>query len=85
MGSFFLFMAVTHLTTRRQHRLCYNSHCATEKSGGKRRVHNVLAEFLRFNEDVEVGFFELLSEHAEDITGGRKISQVVNYQVEQQL
>lgn len=48
-------------------------------------VNNSLAEFLWFNEDVEVGFLELLSEHAEDIRGGREISQVVNDQVEQQL
>lgn len=44
-----------------------------------------LAEFLRFNEDVEVGLFELLCEHTEDIRGGREVSQVVNDQVEQQL
>lgn len=47
--------------------------------------NNSLAEFLGFNEDVEVGFLELLCEHAEDIRGGREISQVVNDQVEQQL
>jgi len=60
-----------------------------EKSGKNKKkrqlVHNILAEFFRFNEDVEVGFFELLCEHAEDVRGGREISQVVNYQVEQQL
>lgn len=58
--------------------------CQREKKKDK-RVHNSLAEFFRFNEDVEVGFFELLCEHAEDIRGGREISQVVNDQVEQQL
>lgn len=47
--------------------------------------NNSLAEFLGFNEDVEVGFLELLCKHAEDIRGGREISQVVNDQVEQQL
>lgn len=52
---------------------------------GELRVHNVLAEFLGFNEDVEVGFFQLLGEHAEDIIGGRKISQVVDNQVKKQL
>lgn len=51
----------------------------------KTEVNNSLAEFLGFNEDVEVGFLELLSEHAEDVGGGREISQVVNDQVEQQL
>lgn len=48
-------------------------------------VNDSLAEFLGFNEDVEVGFLELLGEHAEDVGGGREISQVVNDQVEQQL
>lgn len=38
-----------------------------------------------FNEDVEVGFFQLLCEHAEDVRGGREICQVVNDQVKQQL
>lgn len=58
--------------------------CQRGKKTGQ-MVNNSLAEFLWFNEDVEVGFLELLSEHAEDIRGGREISQVVNDQVEQQL
>lgn len=51
----------------------------------RQKINDSLAEFLRFNEDVEVGFFELLCEHTEDIRGGREISQVVNDQVKQQL
>lgn len=51
----------------------------------RQQVNNSLAKFLRFNEDVEVGFLELLREHAEDVRAGREISQVVNDQVEQQL
>lgn len=55
-----------------------------DKKDGQ-KANNSLAEFLRFNEDVEVGFLELFREHAEDIRGGREISQMVNDQVEQQL
>lgn len=50
-----------------------------------RPINNSLAEFLRFNEDVEVGFLELLCEHAEDVGGGGEISQRVDDQVEEQL
>lgn len=66
--------------------LSNDSHGKMEKVRYKKQwVHDVLAEFLRFNEDVEVGFLELLCEHAEDIRGDRKLSQVVDNQVEQQL
>lgn len=86
----FPFRAATRFTTRRHHRLEDESQSEMEMSEGKKKkkgqmVNNSLAEFLWFNEDVEVGFLELLSEHAEDIRGGREISQVVNDQVEQQL
>lgn len=57
----------------------------SERKNKRQKVNNSLAEFLRLNEDVEVGFLELLCEHAEDVRGGREISQVVNDQVEQQL
>lgn len=60
------------------------------RAGGERRIknreiNNSLAEFLWFNEDVEVGFLELLCKHAEDVGGGGEISQRVNDQVEEQL
>lgn len=50
-----------------------------------KKINNSLAEFLWFNEDVEVGFLELLGEHAEDVGGGRESRQVVDDQVKQQL
>lgn len=50
-----------------------------------REINNSLAEFLWFNEDVEVGFLELLCKHAEDVGGGGEISQRVDDQVEEQL
>lgn len=54
--------------------------------GGRRsEINNSLAEFLRFNEDVEVGLLELLCKHAEDVGGGGEISQRVDDQVEEQL
>lgn len=58
--------------------------------GGERgkengEINNSLAEFLWFNEDVEVGFLELLCKHAEDVGGGGEISQRVEDQVEEQL
>lgn len=56
-----------------------------EQRKKRQETDNSLAEFLRFNEDVEISFFELLWEHAEDVGGGREISQVVNDEVEQQL
>lgn len=58
---------------------------AISEGENKLQINNSLAEFLWFNEDVEVGFLELLSEHAEDIGGGREISQVVDNQVKQEL
>lgn len=77
----FLFRATTHFTTRRHCRLEDKSDRKLEMS----EENDSLAEFLGFNEDVEVGFLQLLCKHAEDIGGGREISQVVNNQVEQQL
>lgn len=60
-----------------------------DRSGGRREkereINNSLAEFLWFNEDVEVGFLELLCKHAEDVGGGGEISQRVDDQVEEQL
>lgn len=64
---------------------CQRERGKKNKTGKVDKVNNSLAEFLRLNEDVEVGFLELLCEHAEDVRGGREISQVVNDQVEQQL
>lgn len=48
-------------------------------------MDNSLAEFVGFDEDVEVGFFQQLWEHAEDVGGGAEISQVVDDQVEEKL
>lgn len=56
-----------------------------QPEGRKGEINNSLAELLRFNEDVEVGFLELLGEHAEDVGGGGEISQRVDDQVEEQL
>lgn len=52
---------------------------------GEKEKNNSLAEFLRFNKDVEVGFLELLCKHGEDVGGGGEISQRVDDQVEEQL
>lgn len=51
----------------------------------RRETDNSLAEFVGFDEDVEVGFFQQLWEHAEDVGGGAEISQVVDDQVEEKL
>lgn len=48
-------------------------------------TRDVLAQFLRSYEDVEVGLFELLREHTEDILTGREVSQMVQDQMEQEL
>lgn len=56
-----------------------------ERELKNREINNSLAEFLWFNEDVEVGFLELLCKHAEDVGGGGEISQRVDDQVEEQL
>lgn len=56
-----------------------------QAGGRKGEINNSLAELLRLNEDVEVGFLELLCEHAEDVGGGGEISQRVDDQVEEQL
>lgn len=58
---------------------------AGERGVKNREINNSLAEFLWFNEDVEVGFLELLCKHAEDVGGGGEISQRVDDQVEEQL
>lgn len=66
-------------TTRRRRRLRDEGAVKMERRGDS------LAELFRFNEDVEVGFLELLHKHAEDVRRGREISQVVDDQVVQQL
>ena len=48
-------------------------------------TRDVLAQFLRSYEDVEIGLFELLREHIEDILTGREVSQMVQDQMEQEL
>lgn len=44
-----------------------------------------LAEPLGLNEDVEVGLLQLLLKHMKYIWRGSEVSQVVYYQLEQQL
>lgn len=72
---------LSHLFTTRR-----SSRPGDGSAGGRKgEINNSLAELLRFNEDVEVGFLELLCEHAEDVGGGGEISQRVDDQVEEQL
>lgn len=71
---------LSHVSTTRRHRRLRDERAVeTERRGDS------LAELLGLNEDVEVGFLELLRKHAEDVGRGREIGQVVDDQVEQQL
>lgn len=46
---------------------------------------DTLSKLLRLDEDVKVGFLQLLCKHAEYVRSGREISEIIHNQVEQQL
>lgn len=48
-------------------------------------VCDVLAESLRFDEDVEVGFLQLFREHVEDSGLSGEVGQLIHDQLQQQL
>lgn len=48
-------------------------------------MRHVLAESLRFDEDVEVGLLQLLREHGEDARLGAELCQMIHDQLQQQL
>lgn len=53
-------------------------------SKGKHKT-DALSKLLRLDEDVKVGFLQLLCKHAEYVRSGGEISKIIHDQVEQQL
>lgn len=59
--------------------------CHEERFSIKKWKSDILSELLRLDQDIKVGFLQLLCKHAEHVRGGGEIGEIIHDQVKQQL